>query len=332
MRLVFLGSDAIALPALEFLRDAPGVDLIGVVSQPDRPAGRGKHLHANPVAAWARAQHLPLRQPARPGPEELEWLRAECVDAALVMAYGHILRADFLHLPPRGVWNLHASLLPAYRGASPIEAAIAAGETATGVCLMQVVMALDAGPVADCERVPISSAATGASVRAQLAQACVPLLARNLEALAAGTLALKPQDDASATYTRKLTKADAQLDFTAPALALERRIRALQPWPGAQVADNGSLLKIGAAEVLAETSAAAPGTLLRASSEGVDIATGEGVLRVLEVQRPGGRMLPAGEFLRGHPLPAGTVWPSQPMAPLVSPRPFPRVPPGVAPR
>jgi methionyl-tRNA formyltransferase len=327
MRIVFLGSDAIALPALEYLRSAAGVQLVGVISQPDRPAGRGQRLHANPVAAWAREQGVALRQPAQLGPVEIEWLRTERADLAIVMAYGKILWEDFLGAPPRGVWNLHASLLPAYRGASPVEAALAMGETTTGVCLMRVVPALDAGPVADAERVEIRAMDSAVDLRERLAQACVPLLARNLAALADGSILVTPQDEALVSYTRKLTKADGHLDLSLTAVELERRVRAFQPWPGAVLDCAGELLKADAAEALPEApSGAKPGTVVSAGVAGVDIVTGRGLLRLLALQRPGGRMLAAAEFLRGHPIAPGTVLASEPGRPLVAQQPFARAP------
>ena len=324
MRIVFLGSDAIALPALEYLRGAAGTQLAGVITQPDRPAGRGQHLQANPVAAWARAQGVAMLQPTQPGAEELAWLRAEGVELAMVMAYGKILRAEFLEALPRGVWNLHASRLPAYRGASPIEAALAMGETETAVCLMRVVPALDAGSVADAESVAIPAGDTGPRLRERLARACVPLLARNLTRLAEGSIRTTPQDETRASYTRKLSKADARLDFTRTAEELVRRVRALQPWPGSVVEHAGETLKVGEALAMTEAVVVKPGTVVRVGPEGVDVATSAGVLRLRALQRPGGRMLGAAEFLRGHPIKEGVVLPSFAGAPLVSPRPFPR--------
>jgi len=333
MRLVFLGSDAIALPALEFLRTASDVQLMGIITQPDRPAGRGRHLHANAVAQWARTQEVPMLQPLQPGAADLAWLREQRVDVALVMAYGRILREDFLAALPCGVWNLHASLLPAYRGASPVEAALALGETETGVCLMRVVPALDAGPVADAECVPIHASDTGAALRERLARACVPLLERNLTALSEGSIHAVPQDESHVSYTRKLTKADAHLDFSLTAAELERRVRALQPWPGAMIDQAGECLKVGEAMAMPEESATAePGTVLRSGEAGVDIATAVGVLRLLALQRPGGRMLGVAKFLRGHALPPGTVLVHHAPPPLASPRPFPRPVPAVAPK
>jgi len=324
MRIAFFGSDAIAVPALNYLRWAEGVELVGVVSQPDRPAGRGRHLHTNAVSAWAIAHGIPLLQPEKPGAEEEAWLRGHRVDIALVMAYGHILRRALLDSVPRGMWNLHASLLPTYRGASPVETVLASGEKETGVTLMGMVEQMDAGSVAGMERVPILSTDTGPILRNRLAEACVPLLQRHLRVLVDGTIKLHAQDEAKASYTRKLTKADGQADFTLSAVELERRLRAWQPWPGMSVEHHGQVLKMGAAMVVAESAEGVPGTILRANENGVDVATGMNVLRIQMLQRPGGRMLPVAEFLRGYHFEIGECLPSRPQRPLVSPKPFPR--------
>lgn len=322
MRIVFFGSDAIALPALEYLHWAEGVELVAIVSQPNRPAGRGRHLHANPVSAWAVAHGVALLQPETPGPEEVAWLRAQRLELSLVMAYGHILKHEMLEVALRGTWNLHGSLLPQYRGASPVEAALVAGDKETGVSLMGVVKKMDAGPVAAKITVPILPTDTSPVLRERLAQACVPLLQQNLYTLGSSTCKTVPQDESQVTFTRKLTKTDAQVDFTAPAAELERRVRALQPWPGVVVVHQGVALKVGSAAVLPDKAEIAPGTIVRLEETGVDVATGSGLLRLLTLQRPGGRMLPAAEFLRGYKLEAGERLASQPMRPLVSNQPF----------
>jgi methionyl-tRNA formyltransferase len=324
MRLAFFGSDAIALPALEYLHWAEGIELAGVISQPDRPAGRGRHLHANAVSAWAHRQGLPLLQPEKPGEEEAAWLRTQRVDLALVMAYGHLLKKDLLEAAPRGMWNLHASLLPAYRGASPVETALACGETVTGVSLMRLAQKMDSGPVAIQVHVPIRDTDTAPVLRERIGHACVPLLQRHLASLGDGSATPTPQDEARVTYCRKLHKTDAHVDFALPAIELERRTRAFQPWPGVIIAHDGHDLKVGAAAVLAEVTSAPPGTVLRAHEDGVDIATGAGVLRLLALQRPGGRMLETAEFLRGYRLEPGAVLKSHALRPLVSNAPFPR--------
>ena len=329
LRVVFMGSDAIALPMLEWLagEGARLVQVVAVYTQPDRPAGRGQKVQPNAIKAWALARGLPVFQPEKLAAGELAQLRALQPDLALVMAYGHILRPDFIDAPRLGTLNFHASILPAYRGASPIQTAIANGERETGVSLMRIVPALDAGPVADVERVPVAAHDTAAEVEAKLAQACVPLLTRNLPALAAGRLVFREQDAAAATYCRRLEKSDGALDFARPAAELAARINGLMPWPGTGVTINGVAVKLGLADWLpAESGDAAPGTILGADVDGLRVATGQGILRVRRLQRPGGKMLPAGEFLRGFPLPPGTGLPSVPMPALVSREPFRRRP------
>jgi methionyl-tRNA formyltransferase len=251
------------------------------------------------------------------------------------MAYGHILREDFIATARHGTFNLHASLLPKYRGASPIQTAVACGEPETGVSLMRIVRELDAGPVADRERIAIAPHDSALDVEAKLAAASVPLLARALPRLAAGTLAFAEQDHAAATFCRRLTKDDGALDFSAPAAVLAARINGLFPWPACATEVAGQPVKLGLADTVAQVAdlgsgnpasslnrPPAPGTVLGADAEGLLVATGTGVLRVLRLQRPGGKMLPAAEFLRGFPLAAGTVLPSRPLPALVAQEPF----------
>ena len=326
-RAVFLGSDAIALPLLDWLVGPAGaarVELTAVYTQPDRPVGRGQQVQANAIKRWALERALPVHQPEKLTPEVRAAYVAAPPDLALVMAYGHILREDFIAAAALGTINFHASLLPKYRGASPIQTSVAAGERETGVSFMRIVRALDAGPVADREAVPIGPLDTALEVEHKLAAACVPLLARALPRLLAGGLDFVAQDAAAATFCRKLTKEDAALDFAAPAAALAARINGLNPWPAAQVEWRGQPLKFGLADATAGGVAdSAPGTVLGADAEGLLIATGAGVLRVRRLQKPGGRMLAASEFLRGSPVAEGTVFASRPMAPLVAAQPFP---------
>lgn len=325
-RLVFMGSDPIALPALEWIRlhavDRAG--LVGVFTQPDRPSGRGQKLTPNGIKLWALEQGLPVHQPEKLTPEAKAQLAALQPDAVLVMAYGHILRQDWLDLPPFGVWNLHASILPALRGASPIQGAIVAGAHESGVSLMRMVLRLDAGPVLDIERVPITPDDTAADLEGKLARACVPLLSRGLDAMLAADPGLSVQDEGSVTFTRRLRKEDGRLDFAAPAAVLARRINGLFPWPGTFFELGGEVIKVGLATVAADhaAAAAAPGTVLDGDSEALAVAAGEGVVRLLRLQRPGGRMLPTAEFLRGRPIPPGTVLPSAPMPELIGRTPF----------
>ncbi len=322
LRLVFLGSDAIALPLLDWLAGAGAgqAQVVGVFTQPDRAVGRGQKVQANAIKAWALARALPVLQPERITDEVRGQLAELKADAGLVMAYGHILRDDFMGTPRLGMLNLHTSLLPRYRGASPIQAAIAGGERETGVTLMRIVRRLDAGPIADVERVAIAPLDTAADVEAKLAAACVPLVARALPRLADGTLPLTPQDDAAATYCRKLEKEDGALDFAAPASVLAARINGLFPWPACSLEINGQVVKCGLADGVAPAGASPAGSVLGADAEGLLVATGNGVLRLRRLQRPGGRMLAAAEFLRGFPVAAGTVLPSRPMTALVTTR------------
>ena len=321
MRIAFLGSDRIALPLLEWLGRGGGPgEVVAVFTQPDRPAGRGQKVLPNAVKAWALERGLPVFQPDRLGEGERAQLAALQTDLGLVMAYGHILKDEFIGVPRLGTLNLHVSLLPKYRGASPIQAAIASGETSTGVSLMRIVRKLDAGPVADVEGVRIAPLDTAAEVEAKLAAACLPLLARALPRLARGELAFTEQDPAQASYCRKLEKADGGLDFTAPAAVLAARINGLFPWPGCTAELDGQFLRLGLAEALPAGISAAPGTVLGADASGLLVASGQGTLRLLRLQRPGGRLLAAGEFLRGWPIPPGTLFASRPMTSLVEKR------------
>jgi methionyl-tRNA formyltransferase len=321
LRLVFLGSDPIALPLLQWLVGAGSsvAQVVAVFTQPDRATGRGQKVQANAIKAWALERGLPVLQPEKISEDVRLELAALTPDVALVMAYGHILRDDFIGTPRLGMLNLHTSILPKYRGASPIQTAIANGERETGVTLMRIVRRLDAGPVADVERVAIAPLDTALEVETKLAAACVPLLARALPRLADATMTFTPQDDRAATYCRKLTKEDGTLDLTAPAATLAARINGLFPWPACMLEMNAQSVKIGLADVLPAQGAAtsAPGTVLGSDVDGLLVATGAGILRLRRLQRPGGKMLPATEFLRGFAVAPGTQLASHPMSGLV---------------
>ena len=323
-RTVFLGSDAISIPLLDWLVGPVGsalIELTAVYTQPDRPVGRGQKIQSNAIKQWALARGLPVHQPEKLTPEVRAAYAASAPDLALVMAYGHILRDDFISVPPLGTLNFHASLLPRYRGASPIQTSVAQGEPETGVSLMRIVRQLDAGPVADREAVRIDRIDTASEIEQKLAAACAPLLARALPRLLCGELAFVEQDHAAATFCRKLTKDDAALDFAVPAASLAARINGLNPWPAAQVDWQGQPLKFGLADAV--DGSAAPGVVAGADSEGLLIGSGLGLLRVRRLQKPGGKMLAAADFLRGGPVAPGTVFASRPMAPLVDTKPFP---------
>lgn len=324
LSIAFLGSDSIALPLLDWLAGEGSAlaKVVAVWTQPDRPSGRGQATTANAIKSWAQARSLPVHQPEKLGNESRGELARLGADVALVMAYGHILRDEFISTPRLGTLNLHTSLLPKYRGASPIQTAIANGERETGVTLMRIVAQLDAGPVADSEGVMISPLDTAQDIENRLSAACVPLLARALPGLRAGSLKFEAQDETKVSFCRRLEKADGVLDFSQPAAALAARVNGLFPWPTCVLSVHGQELKLGLAEAL--PGAAAPGRVVGADNEGLLLGTGSGIVRLRRLQRPGGKMLPAPAFLRGFPIAAGTVIPSRPMPPLVSPTPFRR--------
>ena len=329
LRLVFMGSDAIALPVLNWLAESGVAQVVAVFTQPDRATGRGQKIQANAIKLWAAGRGLPVLQPEKFGATEQAQLADYKPDLTLVMAYGHILKQDVIETPRLGTLNLHTSVLPKCRGASPIQTAIASGETETGVTLMRMVRELDAGPVAAVEWVKITPLDTATEVEAKLAQACVPLLARALPQIAAGMQKFTEQDATHATYCRRLEKTDRALDFTQPAAVLAARINGLNPWPGCSVQINGQVVKLGLAEALAEChiiddTSRGPGLVLGADPEGLLVDTGQGTLRLRQLQRAGGRMLPAAQFLPGFPVTTGTPLASTPMPPLVGRGSFPR--------
>jgi methionyl-tRNA formyltransferase len=323
LRLVFMGSDPIALPLLDWLvgEGRSAGQLVGIVTGPDKASGRGQAVRANSVKAWAAGRDLPVLQPERLDAAALAGLSALRPDLSLVAAYGRILRDAFIGAPRLGTLNLHASLLPRYRGASPIQSAVACGETETGMVLMRIVRELDAGPVADVERVPIAPLDTALEVEAKLAAAALPLLGRTLPALAIGSLRFVEQPS-GATYCRRLDKADGALDFARPAATLAARVNGLFPWPSATIDVGGTPVRLGLAEAV--EGAGPAGTVVGSDSLGVLVGTGRGLLRLRRLQRPGGRLLEAPEFLRGFAVPPGTLLASRPMPELVADRPFRR--------
>jgi methionyl-tRNA formyltransferase len=318
MKWVFMGSDPIALPLLNWLRDeaAEAVTITAIYTQPDRPVGRGQKVVANEIKRWAVAHGIEVRQPVKLTPVEQAALAADQPDLALVMAYGHILRDAFISVPRFGTVNLHASLLPHLRGASPIQCAIVNGDRETGISLMRIVRELDAGPVADVERVDIAPLDTALDVEEKLAAACVPLIARNLPALVEGKLTFASQDSSQATFCRRLLKTDGGLDFSRTAGELAARINGLYPWPSCHIELAGQTIKLGLAEAIAD--AGKPGQVRVSPAGQLEIGTSQGHVRLLKLQRPGGRMLGAGEFLRGFPVPADTVVSSAPMPDLIT--------------
>jgi len=310
----------VALPMLNYLLTS-GEDrfkLVGVVTQPDRPSGRGKKLRPNPVAKWAEDSGVEVIKPEKPGEQEIQWL-ADCdAELVIVMAYGHLLSRKMLAAPRLGMVNIHASILPAYRGASPIQAAILSQEEETGVTLMKIIPKMDAGPILDIERVRINSEDTGGAMYNKLSQATVSLIQRNLDVLLSGNAVFKEQVDEDASYTRKLLKSDGVLDFSSSASELAARIQAFDPWPGCLMLHDSRRLKVSHAYSIDKAHQYEPGTLVTCTDQVIEIATGEGMLAIAYLQRAGGRMLKIGEFLRGYVLEEGTVFKSQAMSSIVS--------------
>jgi len=301
LNLAFAGTPEFAVPALDALR-AAGHAIAAVYTQPDRPAGRGRALQPSPVAQRAAALQLPLRQPVKLTPDAVEGLRELAVDALVVVAYGLILPADALAAPKLGCFNIHASLLPRWRGAAPIQRAILAGDRETGVTIMRMDAGLDTGPMLLREAVAIAPDATAGDVEQALAPRGARLIVRALEQLGAGTLTETPQPAEGVTYARKLSKDEARLDWTQPAEVLARAVRGYNPAPIAWTELAGERVRVFRAHAAPQPAGAPPGTVVAADAEGIGVCTGGGLLRIDELQRPGGKVLRAQDAARGWDL------------------------------
>ncbi len=299
LRLAFMGSPDFAVPALLALRSA-GHEIAAVYCQPPRPAGRGYDLRRCPVQAAAERLRLPIRTPVRLRTDpaaQAEFAQLD-LDVAVVAAYGLILPPTMLSAARRGCINIHASLLPRWRGAAPIHAAVLAGDTETGVTIMQMDAGLDTGPILLAEALPIPPRATTGLIHDVMADLGARLVLRAL----AENPEPRPQPQHGATYAPKLTKEDGRLNWTEPAEALDRRVRAMAPWPGAFTLWQGGLLKVLSAELT--EGAGRPGEALDGS---LRVACGAGALQLQRVQFAGGKALGAAEFLRGHAIPPGSI-------------------------
>ena len=300
MKIVFAGTPDFAVPSL--LAAASRGEVAAVYTQPDRPAGRGRGMTASPVKREATRLGIPVLQPESLKGELMgDVMRQIAPDLIVVVAYGLILPRSILAIPRHGCWNVHASLLPRWRGAAPIQRAIEAGDTETGVCLMQMEAGLDTGPVMLSQQTPIGAEETGGQLHDRLAEMGAQVLADGLGLLRAG---MRPQARAQpaegVTYAHKLEKSEAQLDWSQPAEALARKVRAFEPWPVAEAVVAGERLRIHGAVSLDLAHASAPGTLLSATRQGLDIACAQGALRLRVIQRDGGKAITAADYLNAR--------------------------------
>jgi len=302
LRIVFAGTPEFAVPCLQACR-VSGAQVVAVYTQPDRPAGRGRKLAPSPVKQAALAAGLAVEQPeSLKSPEARARLAGHAPDLLVVVAYGLLLPRKVLAIPPLGCWNVHASLLPRWRGAAPIQRAILAGDAESGVDLMRMEAGLDTGPVLLEKRTPIGPDDTGGTLHDRLSLLGAEVLAEGLRRTLAGqVLAATPQPAEGVTYAHKLDKAEARLDFGRPAIELERTVRAFDPWPVAEGEIGGESVRIWSAQAIDRHHDATPGSVLSASRNGIELACGNGALRVTALQRPGGNRISAADYLNARP-------------------------------
>ena len=300
LRIVFAGTPDFAVPSLRAA--ASRDEVVAVYTQPDRPAGRGRGLQASKVKLEAIQRGIPVLQPESLKSQlARDALRALKPDLLVVVAYGLILPQRILDIPTHGCWNVHASLLPRWRGAAPIQRAIEAGDSETGVCLMQMAKGLDTGPVLLSQRIAIGAQETGGQLHDRLAELGAQTLADGLGLLRAGMRPVpQPQPAIGVTYAHKLDKAEARLDWSQPADVLARKVRAFNPWPIAEAELAGERVRIHDAIALPIAHAVAPGSLLLAGREGIDIACGGGALRIRVLQREGGKPITAADWVNAR--------------------------------
>lgn len=304
IRILFAGTPDFSVPPLQRLIEA-GLPPVAVITQPDRPAGRGRQVTAGPVKQVAIEAGIPVHQPA----SLLDKAAFDLVagyepDLMIVVAYGMLLPADILHIPAHGCWNIHASLLPRWRGAAPIQRAIEAGDRESGVCIMQMDEGLDTGPVIHREAIMLRNNETGGSLHDRLSELGASALLSCVQRLRSGEpIKARPQPESGVTYAGKLDKSEARIDWGSPAEILERRIRAFDPWPVAWCMVGKERIRIWKACLVRDDHDRMPGTILAAGKQGIDVATGSQVLRLLELQRPGKRRMCAADYLNAISLP-----------------------------
>lgn len=322
MRIVFMGTPDFSVPALKALVEA-GHQVIAVVTQPDKPKGRGKEVQMTPVKIQAMEYGIPVYQPAKVREASfVEVLKGLEADVYVVIAFGQILPKAVLELPKYGCINIHASLLPKYRGAAPIQWCVIDGERETGITTMMMDVGLDTGDMLEKAVIPIEEKETGGSLHDKLSMAGGDLILSTLKKLEEGTLVRTPQTDEGTCYAKMLTKSLGDIDWNQGAVSIERLIRGLNPWPSAYTMWNGKTIKIWAADVIAGREAAdflsepgvpaetgtAPGTVVCSDKRGLVVCTGGGLLSIRELQMEGKKRMDTPAFLRGYPIPAGDMF------------------------
>lgn len=306
LKIVFMGTSQFAVPSLETLAGSPH-QLMGVVSQPDRPRGRGRRLQPTPVKEAALRYGIPVLQFERIRDEQaVQGVKELVPDLIVVVSYGQILPADLLQAPQWGCINVHASLLPDYRGAAPIQRAIMDGRTITGVTTMLMDVGMDTGDILLREEVPISDEIDHGGLETRLAEVGAKLLLKTVAGLSAGSIRPVPQEHDKATYAAMISREDELISWTWPAREIHNRIRALSPFPGAYTIFQGERLKLYRSRVVEESGQGQEGVFLFATSDGLVVQTGQGALEILEVQKAGKKRMAAREFIKGYPLVQGS--------------------------
>lgn len=307
-RVVFAGTPEFAVPSLNALTRT-GAEIIAVYTQPDRPAGRGRQLRACPAKNRALELGLSVRQPTSLEGES-DFLTQQEIDLVVVVAYGLIFPKRMLEAPRLGCINVHASLLPRWRGAAPIQRAIEAGDDISGICLMQMEAGLDTGPVLGCKKIPIRPADTAQLLHDRLAELGADLLEHLFPRLVEGTLTPRPQPRDGVTYAKPLRRSESWIDWTKPAKSIERKIRAFNPWPLTRSLFGSDALLIREAQIGPTESWGSPGTLLAILSDRIRVQTGSGSLDILRIQKPGGKVMDIRSFLNGYTMRRGETFSS----------------------